>query len=144
MDLSDFNAFKAEGEAPMIRAKTFLSRGHTGMGTLLYGYTCTLFEEPSSDFHVYLKGGLIHRLLYRELAHEIEVVEYDAFHAWDAHRLIPDKRVYPECTSVLMARLLRDAGVEVPFTRFDEKRYERLRDETFQALIREEIEVIPR
>jgi hypothetical protein len=29
--------------------------------------------------------------------------------------------------------------VEVPFTRFDEKRYERLRDETFQALTREEI-----
>lgn len=139
MDLDDFRALTEGGSVPMIRVGTFLKYGQPRMGTLLYGYTCQMRDRDRADFHVYLKDGMIHRLLYREHTHRIEIVEYDAFHAWDAERLVPDKRVYPESTTVLMARLLKEAGVDVAYTRYSTERYDRVRDETFHALIREDI-----
>lgn len=139
MDLTDFQALTQKDGGPMIRARSFIESTPGAMGTLLYGYTCQMADRDSADFHVYLKDGLIHRLLYRERTHEIEVVEYDAYRAWYADRLIPDKRVCPESTTRLMGELLKEAGVEVPYTRFNERRYERLRDERFHALTFEEI-----
>ena len=139
MNREDFEDFRENTNGPMIRARTFLSKGDARMGTLLYGWESATETTPATAFHVYLKDGLIHRLLYREWTHHIEVVQYDYFRAWDANRLVPLKRVYPESITLLMARLLKDAGVEIPFTSFSDSRYERVRDETFHALTWEEI-----
>lgn len=144
MNREDFETFRRTGNDPMVRAKSFIASMPGRMGTLLYGWQVVMDDKPAVNFHVYLKDGLIHRLLWREWGHRNEIVEYDAFHSWDAARLIPTKRAYPESTNLLLASLLREAGVEIPHTTFDDRRYARVCDETFHALTREEIPVAGR
>lgn len=131
MNHDDFRNLTRKAAEPQISYRSF-PRGTSG--TLLLGYTC-----DREEFHVYLKDGYIHRLIYREKAHTIETVEYEWFASWKADRLVPDKRVFPESTDPLMARLLRDAGVDVPYTLFDDSRYDRVCDEKYHALIKEEL-----
>jgi hypothetical protein len=121
----DFEDFQQKRSEPRISASSFDYK----RGTLLYGYTC-----DRDIFHVYLDAGYIHRLIYREERNTLIEVEYDWFTAWDAHRLVPDKRAYPESTDLLMATLLRDAGVDVAYLPFDEKRYARSEGELFHGL----------
>jgi hypothetical protein len=104
------------------------------MLTLLLGYTC-----DRSTFHVYLKDSLIHRLVFDEKAQGSVVRSYDYFRAWDALRLVPDKRVYPESTTALMALLLKRSGADVPYLPFDDNRFKRVENFHLHASIREEI-----
>lgn len=134
MNREDFEDLSSPLKATQIHSRSFLSEGEAPMRTLLYGYTC-----GRDTFHVYLKDGLIHRLVYSTAGNEITIVEYDYFRAWDAHRLVPDKRVYPDSTDLLMARLLKDAGIDVPYLPFDDKRHEYLKDEHVKGLIREDM-----
>jgi hypothetical protein len=134
MNREDFETLNDPPKTAQIHSRSFLSEGGAPTRTLLYGYTC-----GRDTFHVYLKDGLIHRLVYRTAGDEMKIVEYDYFRAWDAYRLVPDKRVYPDSTSLLMARLLRDAGVDVPYLPFDDKRHDYLGDEHLKGLIREDM-----
>lgn len=125
MNREDF-AILTQGEpVPQIRAESFSGKPLT----LLYGYTC-----DRATFHVYLKDGLIHRLVYKEGARTVDLVEHEALRSWDPNLLVPDKRVFPESTNILMATLLKDAGVLVPYTRFNEENYERVKDERMHAM----------
>lgn len=101
--------------------------------TLLYGYTC---ERRS--WHVYIKDGFIHLLVldgtHSEIRHEKK--KYD----WHIPDLVPDKRAYAESTDFNFALLCRDRSVDIPFTQFDEVRYEQVKDLQFHAPTYEEFE----
>ena len=111
--------------APLIRAADF-----TGVDrTLLYGYT-----TERLTWHVYLKGGLIHVLVYN---HRDEVVSHEKAAQWHPAELVPNKRVYPESSDMALARMLRPV-VDVPYHgRFDDMRYESVKDRLFHGLVQD-------
>lgn len=89
--------------------------------TLLYGYTI-----DRNTFHIYLKNGLIHKIIYND------VIDYMQRHRSDvrfiADQLVPSKRVYPGRTLFTFAKMLIDiTGEQIPFTvwehNLDEKDY---------------------
>lgn len=81
--------------------------------TLLYGYTC-----ERETFHVYVKNK------------EIYVVVYDNDYSTDKVKpknmrqiivksnrdYVPDKRLYPERCEYHFCRMLKEKGIELPFT----------------------------
>jgi hypothetical protein len=83
-------------------------------GTLLYGYTC-----DRDSFHVYLTDGLLHRFVY---SYDGTRTSYVAGTSLPARDIVPNKRVYPEPTSVELVRLLWARGVDVPLTRYSDER----------------------
>lgn len=87
--------------------------------TLLYGYT-----TERHTFHVYLKDGVFHTLVY-EYNRAIPIyyncgtsiaIDTDPF-------VVPNKRLYPETCDFEYCMLLRSRGaLTVSFTGYDDKR----------------------
>jgi hypothetical protein len=85
--------------------------------TLLYGFTC-----ERKTFHTYVKNG------------EIYVVAYDIDFSTPERRpknmqrltvrsnydYVPDKRLYPERCEYLFCRMLKEKGVHLPFTTWND------------------------
>lgn len=82
--------------------------------TLLFGY-----NSAKNSFHVYLDGGLVHRLIYtwRE-----EILDHCAGAEFDIRDMVPDKRVYPLDTDFEFAKKALAIGVGIPFLPWDPKR----------------------
>jgi hypothetical protein len=99
--------------------------------TLLYGYTC-----DRDTFHIYLKDGYIHRLVY---TYDGEVKDYGWHKAWHPERMVPDKRVYPESTDIQMAYRLQATQVSVPYLPFTEATYSEVCDRQFHGKTKEEL-----
>ena len=97
--------------------------------TLLYGYTC-----DRHDWHVYLKGGMIHWIEVMSSRPENPVNSL-AGGGIRADQAVPDKRVYPESTDYLFAELIQDRGVEIPFLKYNSGRYEALKSYPFHGPI---------
>lgn len=109
-------------------ASVYTMRAHSFLGadrTLLLGYTV-----DRDTWHVYLKDDQIHLLVY---TYQEEVLRYEANPEWEASRLVPDKRVYPESTDAVFAWRMQQHGLEVPYTKFDPDRWERYRHMTFHG-----------
>lgn len=84
--------------------------------TLIYGYTC-----DRDTFHVYLdERGVLNRVIYNSdgflLSHADESTPLAAY------EYSPEKRAYPEACDLAFCGLLKQAGVEIPFTTFNESR----------------------
>lgn len=86
--------------------------------TLLYGYTCERLT-----WHVYLKDGVIHTITYNQTfenegvnAHQITEIDIK-----DNKDYVPNKRVYPALCDFEFCMLLRQNGVDIPFTTYEEK-----------------------
>lgn len=85
--------------------------------TLLWGYTC-----ERNSWHVYLRDGIIFKVVYDfnenllELAEDEDIKENEAY--------VPDKRLYPEACDFEFCELLKEAGVNLPFTTFNKERAE--------------------
>lgn len=90
----------------------------TKEGTLLWGYTCERYS-----FHVYIKDGLLHRLIYS--TSESKVIDHISGESLKAEDLHPDKRIYPEATSFDFIIALYKAGQDPSITRYDHERPER-------------------
>lgn len=84
-------------------------------GTLLWGYTCERYS-----FHVYLKDGMINRIIYSKS--ENKLIDFICGKELKADVLYPDKRLYPEATSYDFVVALRKAGQEPSITNFNEER----------------------
>ena len=80
--------------------------------TLLYGYTL-----DRDTFHVYLKDGIMHRVIYSFKRYIVDHIEGEEL---DAHDLSPCKRAYPERTDFEFAKALRIRDVHVSLTTFTE------------------------
>lgn len=83
--------------------------------TLLYGYTSNRFT-----WHVYLEEGTLDivTLSYRDEKKNVCVIEENT-------DFLPDKRLYPEACDYEFCRLLKQQGLSLPFTNWDEKREEK-------------------
>lgn len=96
--------------------------------TLAYGFT-----SDKDTWHCYLHGANIHVLVYGRSANS--AVSHRASPMWNVAELAPDKRVYPESVDAGFARLLLERGQDLPYTRFDEKRYARVAELTFHGAV---------
>lgn len=95
--------------------------------TLLLGYTC-----DRDTWHVYLDDvGVINVLHYRETrdasGNPVYFVEQHLRGDEVPHNeaYIPDKRLYPESCDAEFCGLLVQAGVQLPFTTYDDKNHAR-------------------
>ena len=85
--------------------------------TLLYGYTC-----ERETFHVYLKNKQIYVVVYnteysrgKPTPKNMRQVEVKSNHYY-----VPDKRLYPERCDYHFCKLLKEKGIDLPFTIFNE------------------------
>jgi len=78
--------------------------------TLLYGYTCN-----RDTWHVYIKNGDIHTIIYRPKENPEERIVRCNFD------YVPSKRLYPECCDYEFCRLLNEKGVDLPFTNWQDR-----------------------
>lgn len=83
-----------------------------GEYTLAYGYTC-----DRDTWHAYTHGDQIHVLLYRGsgTVRPSELLGHRHGAALPVEVLRPNKRVYPDTVNETFARLMFDAGAELPF-----------------------------
>lgn len=82
--------------------------------TLLYGFTC-----DRDTFHVYLKDGQIHRVIYKfggQTINAISGVELAV------NLLSPDKRTYPEACDEQFCFLMHYKDQHVSYTTYDHER----------------------
>lgn len=89
-------------------------RDHTPR-TLIYGYTCA-----RDTFHVYLAEDGIHWVLYS--AHGLLLQHKHEGQGIALADCVPDKRVYPETCDYDFCTMLKRAGVNIPFTNWNDDR----------------------
>lgn len=83
--------------------------------TLLYGYM-----SNRNSFHVYLRDMKITRLIYDDQSSTTLIKGVGA--VWgNGSLLIPDKRIYPQCSDLEFCRLMRLRGYALPFTTYKER-----------------------
>jgi hypothetical protein len=132
MNLTEFARVEHPRERTLlVDAEDF--RGPTR--TLLYGYTVA-----RETVHVYYdaEDGKIHKVVYSGTTDQ--VYDHQARDDWHCAWLLPSKRVYPECSDFQFADVLRDKGVDIPFTRFDPRHclnlgHGRLHGKTYEQLM---------
>ncbi|MFK4132008.1 hypothetical protein ACI2KR_06895 [Pseudomonas luteola] len=103
--------------------------------TLIYGYTC-----DRDTFHMYIKNGQLHTLVYSSLKEIIKHVT-DTLAQED---MVPNKRVYPELSDFEACMAIKKLGVYISFTTFDEHRIERTEGAQFRGLTHDTIAVPPK
>ena len=85
--------------------------------TLLYGYTC-----ERKTFHVYLKNREIYTVVYENdySTGEAKPKNMKQIKVSSNHDFVPDKRIYPERSDYNFCRALKEKGIELPFTNYDD------------------------
>jgi len=73
--------------------------------TLLYGYDCDRIT-----WHTYLKDNQIFSVFYRYKE------EPQTAYIFSNNGFVPDKRLYPECCDYEFCKLLKEKGIDLPFT----------------------------
>lgn len=81
--------------------------------TLLYGYT-----RRRTTHHVYIEDGEIHLFSYTSSS---VLFEHSSGEFLPAN-LVPNKRLYPEACDAEFCAFLKQLGVYLPFTTWDDKR----------------------
>lgn len=91
--------------------------------TLLWGY-----NHRSESHHVYIEDGKIHLHVYMLSALREAMLGGSAFKAAQHQSgviaikdLLPDKRLYPEACDAEFCMLLKDRGVYLPFTKWQDR-----------------------
>ena len=81
--------------------------------TLLYGYTC-----ERETFHVYIKNEQIYVVVYNNdySTDKIKPKNMRQIKVTSNHDYVPDKRLYPERCDYNFCMLLKERGVNLPFT----------------------------
>jgi len=111
--------------------------------TLLYGYTC-----DRDTWHVYIKDGQIMILVFKgyegspngQSLLKTIIVDEENQRITANQDFVPNKRLYPESCDFEFCMMLYMAGVDLPFTTWDEKRAEALAGKPFQGLTLEDIQ----
>ena len=105
-----------EKEKTVISAEDLLIYGCNNR-TLLYGYTC-----ERETFHVYIKDKKIHAVVYNTEYYRGEATPKNMrkLIIKSNEDYIPDKRLYPERCNYEFCRLLKEKGVHLPFTTWND------------------------
>lgn len=85
--------------------------------TLLYGYTC-----ERETFHVYIKNEKIYVVVYYQdySQDKIRPKNMRQLRVTSNHDYVPDKRLYPERCDYEFCRLLKEKGIDLPFTNWND------------------------
>jgi hypothetical protein len=84
--------------------------------SLIYGYDC-----ERNTFHVYLKDGKIHFVLYG-YSLEPELLNYQSEDSIEDNKeYVPNKRIYPFCSDAEFCMMLKKRGVYLSFTTYLER-----------------------
>jgi hypothetical protein len=85
--------------------------------TLLYGYTC-----ERETFHVYIKNKQIYVIVYNTEYYRggPRPVNMRQIEVKSNRDYVPDKRLYPERCDYHFCKLLKEKGIDLPFTAFTE------------------------
>ena len=77
--------------------------------TLLYGYTC-----ERNTWHVYMQQNYIYTVIYgfKEYPELLDVSSN--------YEYVPDKRLYPERCDYEFSKLLKEQGIALPFTTWED------------------------
>ncbi len=103
MDANTYAAYQAgAANTPTIHIDDLNAGDHT----LAFGYTC-----DRDTWHAYVMDNEIHILVY---PYRGDPLSYERGFDIEAERLRPDKRVYPDTVNETFARLMREAGAELP------------------------------
>ena len=115
MKRDEFDRVEQKGKAPepLITTQGLNKRQDR---TLLYGCTC-----ERDTWHVYLKKGNIHTVVYRNSAFREIPVGLKEVTVKANQDYIPDKRLYPAACDYAFCMLLKEAGCHLPFTIFEER-----------------------
>lgn len=97
--------------------------------TLMYGYG---FE--SDTFHVYLKDGQIHKVVY---GYPDKLIYSSSGESAACVSLAPGKRAYPAACDAQFAKLMLEKNQYVAYTTFQERE-----DIPFHGLLREELKEV--
>lgn len=97
---------KVEEKKALVTAKDLENQENR---TLLYGYDC-----ERDTWHTYLKDGEIITVIY---PHKSNVRRFDV---QENEHFVPNKRLYPESCDYEFCKLLKESGVYLPFTTYDE------------------------
>lgn len=119
MNKQEFDALKQVGEK--VQVLTIEDLTDKTPRTLLYGYTTNRWT-----WHVYLSEDGIEAICYREPndLNSITIEENSDF--------VPNKRLHPEACDFEFCQLLKQEGIPLPFTTWNEEREEK----TFYGLRR--------
>ncbi|GAB6464345.1 hypothetical protein CON36_32320 [Bacillus cereus] len=88
--------------------------------TLLYGYTC-----EKETWHVYVKNNAIYTLV-NPYGNNVEYVEIESNQEY-----VPDKRLYPERCDFEFCSLLKQKGIYLPFTTWQDD----IKEETYYGKV---------
>jgi len=84
--------------------------------TLLYGYTCN-----RDTWHVYLDKNEQINLAVYEGSRTGNYISHSTKMKFEAHSLIPNKRVYPAACDLEFCELLKSKGIEIPYTTYQKR-----------------------
>jgi hypothetical protein len=116
MDLKEYQILKIiEKEAKRVISPDDLE--NKSDRTLLYGYTC-----DRDTWHVYIKDEVIHTTWYDAREDEITIFELPSKGYISNYVYIPNKRLYPECCDYEFCALLKEKGMDLPFTTWNNDR----------------------
>jgi len=92
--------------------------------TLLYGYST--YAYGNLTWHVYIKDEVIHTIWYDNTEEEITICELPNY--INNKQYIPNKRLYPEYCDFEFCELLKQRGIQLPFSQWtndnmEEKQY---------------------
>ncbi|MGX5608911.1 hypothetical protein ACWKTZ_21300 [Bacillus cereus] len=88
--------------------------------TLLYGYTC-----EKETWHVYVKNNTIYTVV-NPYGNNVEYVEIELNQEY-----VPDKRLYPERCDFEFCSLLKQKGIYLPFTTWQDD----IKEETYYGKV---------
>lgn len=85
--------------------------------TLMYGYTC-----ERKTFHVYVKDGEIYVVTYNNdySTDKVRPKNMEQIIVRSNYDYVPDKRLYPERCEYHFCRMLKEKGVNLPFTTWND------------------------
>ena len=79
--------------------------------TLLFGYTC-----DRDTWHVYINNNKIISICY---SYNEKITEGNTIIIEDNEDYVPNKRLYPERCDFEFCKLLKEYGINLPFTYYD-------------------------
>lgn len=99
--------------------------------TLIFGYTVEKYS-----FHVYLKNNMLHICIYND---QNKIIYYDTSEYFNVDHLSPSKRSYPESFDEEFLKIALDKTDIWSFnpTKYDNSRYERVKDVQFHGKIKD-------
>ena len=121
MNIDQFQTIQNLSLNPTINVKALSDKKER---TLLYGYMLS-----RDTFHVYIRNGILHKVIYDGESHEAKL--YESGEAISLDGIVPSKRLYPECCDFEFCELLVKAGVDLRFTVWTE----RLESKTFYGRV---------